>query len=115
MTVAPPPAPRAIETHRDMRAGLHRLSTGLIVYGLIGLLLAAIGLGALVWADSRLASLGDRVSTSVDEIATALERTSVALEDASTTAGSFTGTIDRTVDGVSSAGSPIRSKDSTPG
>jgi len=89
------------------RGGLRRLSTGLIAYGIIGLLVAGLGLGALVWVNGRIASVGDRVATSVDEIATTLERTAVALEDASTTADSFTGTIDRTVEGVSAAADTI--------
>ena len=91
----------------DLRGGLGRLSRGLIAYGLIGLVVAAIGFGALVWVNGRIASVGDRVTTSVDEIATTLERTAVALEDASTTAESFTGTIDRTVEGVSAAADTI--------
>ena len=99
--------PSALGQRGGLRAGLGRLGTGLIVYGIVGLLLAAMGIGALVWANSRLDSMADRVSASVDEIATALERTSVALEDASTTADTFTGTIDRTVEGVSSAADTI--------
>ena len=91
------------------RGGLHRLSTGLIAYGLVGLLVAGVGLGALVWVNGRIETLGARVSTSVDAIATTLERTAVTLENASTTADSFTGTIDRTVDGVSSAAGTISS------
>ena len=89
------------------RGGLRRLSTGLIAYGIIGLLVAGLGLGALVWVNGRMQAVGDRVGTSVDELATTLERTAVALEDASATAESFTGTIDRTVEGVSSAADTI--------
>jgi len=95
--------------HGGLRPGLRRLSGGLIAYGLIGLVLAVIALGALVWANSRLEAVQARASASVDEITTALERTSVALEDASTTAGSFTGTIDRTVEGVTAAADTITS------
>ena len=91
------------------RDGLQRLGTGLIAYGLIGLLIAGLGLGALAWVNGRIGALSERVETSVDGLATALERTAVALDDASTTAESFTGTIDRTVEGVSSAATTIAS------
>ena len=89
------------------RHGLQRLSTGLIAYGLVGLLVAGLGLGALVWVNGRMQGLSERVETSVEGLVTALDRTAVALEDASTTAESFTGTIDRTVEGVSSAADTI--------
>jgi hypothetical protein len=90
------------------RGGLRRLSTGLVAYGVIGLLIAALGLAALVWANGRIETVAGRVATSVDEIATTLERTAVALENAATTAESFTGTIDRTVEGVASAADTIK-------
>jgi hypothetical protein len=92
-----------------LRGGMRRLSTGLIVYGIVGLLLAGIGLGALAWANSRIESVATRASVSVDQIATTLERTAVALQTASTTADSFTGTLDRTVEGVSAAADTISS------
>ena len=38
----------------DLRAGLGRLSRGLIAYGVIGLVVAAIGFGALVWVNGRI-------------------------------------------------------------
>ena len=91
------------------RDGLRRLSTGLIAYGIVGLFVAGLGLGALVWVNGRMQAVGERVETSVDELATTLERTAVALENASATAESFTGTIDRTVEGVSSAADTIAS------
>ncbi len=91
------------------RGGLHRLSSGLIAYGIVGLLVAGMGLGALVWVNGRMQAVGELVDSSVDELATTLERTALALEDASATAESFTGTIDRTVEGVSSAADTIAS------
>ena len=91
------------------RDGLQRLSTGLIAYGLIGLLVAGLGLGALVWVNGRLGTLSERVETSVDGLATTLERTAIALDNASETAEGFTDTIDRTVEGVSSAADTIAS------
>ena len=101
---APSPA-----EHRPLglRGGLRRLSTGLIVYGVIGLIVCVIGLGALAWVNSRIDSLAARVETSVDELATILERTAVALDDASATAESFTVTIDKSAEGVNAAADAI--------
>jgi hypothetical protein len=98
-----PPGDRPL----GLRGGLHRLSSGLIAYGAIGLVVCIIGLGALVWVNGRIDSLAARVSTSVDEMATILERTAVALDDASATAESFTVTIDKTAEGVNAAADAI--------
>ena len=38
----------------DLRGGLHRLSRGLIAYGIIGLIVCIVGLGALVWVNGRI-------------------------------------------------------------
>jgi len=40
-----------------LRGGLYRLSRGLIAYGIVGLVVTAIGLGALVWANDRVGHL----------------------------------------------------------
>lgn len=56
------------------RGGLRRLSTGLIAYGIVGLLVAGLGLGAVAWVNNRMQTVGDRVATSVDGIATTLEQ-----------------------------------------
>jgi len=90
------------------RGGLHRLSTGLIVYGIIGLVVAALGLGALAWVNSRVETLSSRVETSVDTLATTMERTADALGDAATTAESFTVTLERSAEAVSAAADTIR-------
>lgn len=90
-----------------LRAGLQRLSTGLIVYGLIGVFVAIVGFGALVWANNRISTLSDRVGTSVEQMATTLDNTAKALQDASSTASGFTQTLDRTSEGVSSAAQTI--------
>jgi hypothetical protein len=90
-----------------LRAGLARLSTGLIVYGLIGVFVAIVGFGALVWANNRIATLSDRVGTSVEQMATTLDNTAKALQDASSTANGFTQTLDRTSEGVGSAAQTI--------
>jgi hypothetical protein len=90
-----------------LREGLHRLSTGLVVYGLIGILVAIIGLGALVWTNGRIASLTDRVNTSVTQLAQTIDDTADVLHTASTTASGFTGTLDRTTEAISSTAETI--------
>jgi len=92
-----------------LRGGFHRLGTGLVIYGIIGLIVAGLGLGALAWVNGRIESLGDRVETSVDTLATTMERTAQALDDASTTAGTFTVTLERSAEAVTSAADTIRS------
>jgi len=90
-----------------LRVGLRRLSTGLIVYGLIGILVAIIGLGALVWTNGRIASLTDRVNTSVQQLAQTIDDTATVLHNASDTASGFTGTLDRTTAAISSTAQTI--------
>ncbi|HEY7703078.1 MAG TPA: hypothetical protein VIB02_12260 [Candidatus Limnocylindrales bacterium] len=80
----------------SLRAGLRRLATGLIVYGVIGLILASVATVALVAAGGRLASLGGRVEERLETVVAALDRTSSALADASSSATSFSFTIERT-------------------
>jgi len=91
----------------DLRLGLGRLSRGLIAYGIVGLILAAICLGVLVYVSSRFDAAGDRVETTMDELATTIDRTAAVLHDASTTAETFTVTLGRTEDAVSAAADTI--------
>jgi len=105
-----PLTPRAGEDRPlGLRGGLHRLSTGLIAYGIIGLLVAGLGLGALAWVNSRVDTLSGRVETSVDTLATTMERTADAIRDAATTAETFTVTLERSAEAVSAAADTIRS------
>jgi hypothetical protein len=98
-----------MDDHRPLglRAGIRRLSTGLMIYGVIGVIVAVLGLVALVYVNGRVASLADRVGTSVEQLATTMERTAVALEDASATADSFTVTLGRTNEAVAAAANTI--------
>lgn len=80
----------------SLRAGLRRLATGLIAYGAIGLAIALLAALALVWAGTRMASLGARVEGQVADVVGTLERTSVALQDAGSTATTFAVTLERT-------------------
>ena len=77
-----------------LRGGLGRLATGLIAYGLVGLVVAALGLGGLLWINGRINTAADRATTTIAELTATLDRTATALEDASATAGTFATTID---------------------
>ncbi len=109
-TVVTPPQPGPLDQPGpvpDLRHGLSRLSRGLIAYGIVGLVVAAIGLGALVYVNGRIDATGERVAAAMDPLATTLERTATALHDASTTAGTFGVTLDRTEESVSAAANTI--------
>ncbi|MDP9484073.1 MAG: hypothetical protein M3P84_12730 [Chloroflexota bacterium] len=80
----------------SLRAGLRRLATGLIAYGIAGVVLAVLAGIALGWAGGRLGSVGGRVETQVAGIVATLDRTSAALRDAGSSATSFSGTMERT-------------------
>ena len=104
---APPiPAPQP-PSSPDLRGGLERLSRGLIVYGVVGLVVAGLGLGVLAYVNSRLDAAGDRVETSMEQLATTVDRTAKALHDASATAQTFSVTLDRTSEAVSAAADTI--------
>ena len=92
---------------RGLRGGLYRLSRGLIAYGIIGLVVAAIGLGALVWVNGRVDNLRREAETTVIQRATTMELTAKVLHDASTTAQSFSATVDQSSQAVSSAAATI--------
>jgi len=91
----------------DLRGGLRRLSRGLIAYGVIGLIVAVIGLALLLYANTRIDAAGDRVEASVGQLTTTLDRTAQALRDASTTAATFNTTLDRTQTAVAAAANTI--------
>jgi hypothetical protein len=88
VTTAPAP--------RSLRAGLRRLATGLIAYGVIGLILAVIAAIALIYAGGRLSALGGRVEQQIDTVVATLDRTATVLTDASASATSFAVTLERT-------------------
>lgn len=80
----------------NLAVGLRRASTGLLVYGAVGLLVAALGLVALVWVGGRVAMLSERAAAQVEELALTLEASAQALDDAATTSLSFSVTLERT-------------------
>jgi hypothetical protein len=83
--------------------GLHRLSRGLIACGVAGLIVAAIGFGATVWVNGRVSELRGEAEVTVAQLATTIELTATVLHGASTTALSFSGTVDQAAQAVSSA------------
>lgn len=101
------PAQPAGEVVPDLRGGLGRLSRGLIAYGVIGLIVAVVGLALLLYANTRIDAAGDRVEASVGQLTTTLDRTAQALHDASATAATFNTTLDRTQTAVAAAAATI--------
>lgn len=89
------------------RPTLGRLATGLIAYGLLGLVIAALILAGLAWLSSRVAGMTDGTGTQVLSIVETLDETSTALTDASTSATSFSRTLERTPPAVRQAAKAI--------
>jgi len=89
---ARPAGPRPV----SLRHGLRRLSTGLLLYGAVGLGVAVIGLMALLYVGGRLGALNDRVEVQVESLIETLDRTATVLDDAGSSALSFAVTLERT-------------------
>jgi hypothetical protein len=83
--------------------GVRRLIQGLVAYGLVGLVVAAIGFGATVWVNGRISAIRADAEASVARAASTMELAATVLRGASTTAGSFGGTADQTSQAVSAA------------
>jgi hypothetical protein len=90
-----------------LRGGLRLLGRGLIAYGIVGLVVAAIGFGALVWVNGRVSILRGDVAATLSQEANTMELAAKVLRDASTTAQSFTVTVDQSSQAVSSAADTI--------
>lgn len=86
-----------------LRGGLHRLSRGLIAYGIVGLIVSAIGFGALVWANDRVGHLHDDTNATIARLASTIEIAAIVLHGGSTTATSFSATVDQSAQAVSAA------------
>jgi hypothetical protein len=83
--------------------GLHWVSRGLIAYGIVGLILAAIGFGAMVWVDGRISNLRGQAETNAAQVATAMKLVATVVRGGSSTAESFSNTADQSAEAVSSA------------
>ncbi len=92
---------------RGLRHGLRRLGTGLIAYGALGLVVAAISLGTVIWVNDQVGTIRAEVDATVTQEATALGLAATVLRDASTTAQSFTVTVEQTSLAASSAAATI--------
>jgi hypothetical protein len=104
MTVPPP-----IERPVNLRVGLRRLSTGLLIYGGIGLALALLGLLAMVYVGNRVTTLADTTGERVETMVATVEDTATVLKDAGTTALSFANTLERTPPTVRQAAQTVES------
>lgn len=79
------------------------LSRGLIAYGLVGLVVATIGIGATIWANGRIAELRSDALLTVTRVANTMEIAASVLVGASSTARSFSGTANQAAEAVSAA------------
>ena len=82
---------------------VRRLSWGLIAYGIAGIIVSGIGLGATVWVNGRITSIRNEAEATAAQLTTTMEIAARVLRGASTTAQSFGGTSDQTAQAVSSA------------
>lgn len=101
------PAPPAPPAPADLRPALRRLGSGLMIYGAVGLVLALVGLLAMLYVGGRLGDMAERTSAQVETIIATLEDASTALIDAGATAGSFAGTLERTPPAIQGAADTI--------
>lgn len=92
----------------EWRLGLWRLANALLVYGVIGLLAAAIGIAALIAASGRIGSLGDRIVSEATSLDAIIIRTADVLDNAAATASSFGPTVEQTSVTIGDTAAAIR-------
>lgn len=80
-------------TQRQLRT----LSTGLVVYGIFGIVLTVVMLGVSLTIGSRLEGLSTRLSDRLDTISQTVDKAATTLERAGSTSGGFSTTIDQAV------------------
>lgn len=85
------------------RDGSRRVWRGLIAYGVIGLVVAAIGFGSMVWVNGRISQLRGEAETTLVRLASTTDLAATVLRGAAMTAQSFSGTVDQSAQAVSSA------------
>jgi archaellum component FlaC len=95
------------ERRIGLRGGLRRLSTGLLIYGVIGLALALLGLVAMVYVVNRVTTVADTTGERVTTLVETVEDTATVLKDAGATAESFANTLERTPPTVRQAADTI--------
>ena len=79
------------------------MSRGLIAYGIVGLVVTAIGLGALVWANDRVGHLHGEFDATIGRLATTMDVAAFVLHGVSSTATSFSTTVDQSAQAVAAA------------
>ena len=92
----------------EWRHGSFRLANALIAYGVVGILVAAIGIAALIGASGRIGSLGERIVSEAVSLDAIVVLTADVLDDAATSVGSFGPTVERTSVTVGSAAGALR-------
>lgn len=102
------PARRPSRRRTRLRHGLHRFTQGLVVFGLLGLVISAVGLGTLIWTGASFGTFGDRISRESDDLAATLHETAGTLRDASRSALSFGRTLEETPPTITQAAETIR-------
>jgi hypothetical protein len=80
----------------------------LVGYGIVGLVVAALGVAALVVGLGRVNGLADRLRDDVGGVSRAMERTATVLDDAATTARGFGTTIDSSTSALTTAAADLR-------
>lgn len=90
-----------------LRDGLRHLGTGLIAYGAVGLIVAAIGFGTVIWVDGRVGAIREEVEATLTQEAAVIGLAAEVLHDVATSAQSFTVTVDQSSLAVASAAGTI--------
>jgi methyl-accepting chemotaxis protein len=91
-----------------LRPRLRRVANALVAYGVVGALVAVLGLLALVAGLSRINGLADRLRDDVGGVSVALERTADVLDDAAASARSFGTTVERSTSALTTAATDLR-------
>ncbi len=98
-TGAPPPRRRRLTARAISRVAL--------IYGVIGVVLAVLTLGAAFWASGRFQDTSQRMAARAVRIEGVLNSSALALETAATAIGSAGATIDSTAAAIDSAATSI--------
>ena len=92
---------------RRFRGGLRWLSRALIAYGVVGIIVSAIGCGALVWANNRVTTMRQDAEATLARAAGTIDTATLVLRGAATTVASFADTVDQSAQAVSTAAGTI--------
>jgi methyl-accepting chemotaxis protein len=87
---------------------LSRLSRGLLVYGVAGIIVAVVAIAALAAGLGRVASLSDALRGDTTGISETLLQTADVIDRAASTSDEFGATIDRTTAALGTVGTDIR-------